>query len=811
MADKVVDATYNDTERRYMYTGWIKGYNDWSVGRKAFIPSDIDADTPSEFYGYRRRSGKYGTYYGSYVSDSWAKHFAVESDKDYDETSPQVTNIRYIYTYLSENGWHRNAITAVIGNMHAESKLNPGAWQSDKVGVTDGDVGFGLVQWTPGAKKHLAWCMGYSYYKPRDKKWHEIVEPNSSEPYLRYKDPSSIDSQLEHLLEEMNPSKGDVSVRNTWAGEWNYTGKFPLTKKNFINATDNNGKELSIEYLTKAFVINYLRPGDQSDTNLDNRVKHTLRIKKYVGYSSEYLKRTTDEGVITNPIKPCYDMNNGYNRYKNQGNCTWYAYGRAWEINANHNGSVPSRDNEPTYLKGLGNAGYWYEKLESNSDFPSERLNKTTPQLGAIACWKSESRANIGWGHVAVVEDIKYDENGNWTSFQYSHSGYTKPLFGTGIYKSSYSAYPGTNGDYKLEGFIYADSSFLNSFLHSWYPIANVTQTLDTLTLKLVDNPDFYNNTTVSLQWSFPTSISNDTSKFTSNSHLNISFTIPQNTSNNTIDVPIPYFANSMSLYMETTNKDNNDNKNFSMFTDVEIGYPCAYINGNPHIPLLYTKQNGNGSWSPRVPYIAYKGNEYPLKIKHSLEPIILYTNPLSHLLGVTHYKQQYDYTCGPAAALMILNYFKVTLPSNATLPYDKWLYHNIAGVTGEGGTGPNDNVKILNTYLTDSPYSYKHYTKLGSEGTYVNGIRDVIEKSLLNNYPLMIHIKIEDMNLFQYTSTSQWVVIDGLDKSTDEIHICDPASSKYPYRSIDLTTFLTSYFFIDKDRANIIAYFPTT
>jgi hypothetical protein len=123
--------------------------------------------------------------------------------------------------------------------------------------------------------------------------------------------------------------------------------------------------------------------------------------------------------------------------------------------------------------------------------------------------------------------------------------------------------------------------------------------------------------------------------------------------------------------------------------------------------------------------------------------------------------------------------------------------------------------VTILNTYVKsnnrDNTYAYKHYTNIGSEGDYVSTIRNAIEYSLQNNYPLMIRIQIEHTDPFTYTSTGHWVVIDGLDRATDEIHICDPGSSRKPYQSIDLTTFLESYFFIGKDKANIIAYFPTT
>ncbi len=70
------------------------------------------------------------------------------------------------------------------------------------------------------------------------------------------------------------------------------------------------------------------------------------------------------------------------------GNCTWYAYGRAWELL----GSKPSLS--------LNGAHKWYTYNDGY-----ERGSE--PRLGAIACW-SDSENTVG--HVAVVEAINGDE-----------------------------------------------------------------------------------------------------------------------------------------------------------------------------------------------------------------------------------------------------------------------------------------------------------------------------------------------------------------------------------------------------------------
>ena len=61
-----------------------------------------------------------------------------------------VNNAEIIKTYFSGKGWTINAISAIVGNMFAESGINPGRWENDDVGNLSG--GFGLVQWTPATR-----------------------------------------------------------------------------------------------------------------------------------------------------------------------------------------------------------------------------------------------------------------------------------------------------------------------------------------------------------------------------------------------------------------------------------------------------------------------------------------------------------------------------------------------------------------------------------------------------------------------------------------------------------------------------------
>jgi RHS repeat-associated protein len=61
----------------------------------------------------------------------------------------QKQNAIFIYDYLRNKGWTKNAICAILGNMQYESGINPGRWQNGNIDVNNG---YGLVQWTPSTK-----------------------------------------------------------------------------------------------------------------------------------------------------------------------------------------------------------------------------------------------------------------------------------------------------------------------------------------------------------------------------------------------------------------------------------------------------------------------------------------------------------------------------------------------------------------------------------------------------------------------------------------------------------------------------------
>ena len=88
------------------------------------------------------------------------------------------------------------------------------------------------------------------------------------------------------------------------------------------------------------------------------------------------------------------------------GNCTWYAYGRAWEI----------LGERPNGLNNLGNAETWYQNVTAYD-------KGSTPEAGAIVCWSGG-----GYGHVAFVEEV-YSDSSILISESNAYSYYPSDLY----------------------------------------------------------------------------------------------------------------------------------------------------------------------------------------------------------------------------------------------------------------------------------------------------------------------------------------------------------------------------------------------
>lgn len=146
----------------------------------------------------------------------------------------------------------------------------------------------------------------------------------------------------------------------------------------------------------------------------------------------------------------CVDSSLGYGNYNpytifSTGNCTWYAFGRAWELL----GYYPSK------LVFTGDACSWFDANKNNFDsgnggFPYS-TDPNAPALGAVACWSKDGKGSSG-GHVAVVEQISDNSDGSKTILT-SESGYASYYYKTVERNTS------TKGlgwaSYTFQGYIY--------------------------------------------------------------------------------------------------------------------------------------------------------------------------------------------------------------------------------------------------------------------------------------------------------------------------------------------------------------------
>ena len=112
------------------------------------------------------------------------------------------------------------------------------------------------------------------------------------------------------------------------------------------------------------------------------------------------------------------------------GNCTWYAYGRAWELL----GSKPA-----LCLRG---AHKWFDYTKDGYERGCE------PRLGAVACW---SDANSTVGHVAIVEAI----DGDNVTCSESGWSYTKGYLKTVTRNKHSMSYSLGGVERKFQGYIY--------------------------------------------------------------------------------------------------------------------------------------------------------------------------------------------------------------------------------------------------------------------------------------------------------------------------------------------------------------------
>lgn len=127
---------------------------------------------------------------------------------------------------FTREGWTKNAIAGMLGNMQVESTINPGIWQNLQEGNMS--LGYGLVQWTP-ATVYTSWADAQGY------EW------------------GNIDAQIARILHELENGL-----------QYYPTDEYPETFREYTQSTK------SPEYLASAFLKNYERAGVEAEADRRN-------------------------------------------------------------------------------------------------------------------------------------------------------------------------------------------------------------------------------------------------------------------------------------------------------------------------------------------------------------------------------------------------------------------------------------------------------------------------------------------------------------------------------------------------------------
>ena len=178
----------------------------------------------------------------------------VVCTNDYLTLSEMKGNAQYIANAFINEGWTKNAISGMLGNMQVESTINPCLWQNRDSGNTN--LGFGLVQWTPSTVL-IDWAnsIGLDY--------------------------SHIDTQIQRILFELQTGL-----------QYYPTSEYPLSFKEFTQSNE------SPEYLASAFLKNYERAGIEKETDRRNNARYWYNTLNWEGGENPSPPENVDNDYI---------------------------------------------------------------------------------------------------------------------------------------------------------------------------------------------------------------------------------------------------------------------------------------------------------------------------------------------------------------------------------------------------------------------------------------------------------------------------------------------------------------------------------
>jgi hypothetical protein len=141
-----------------------------------------------------------------------------------------TVNAQYILDFFIGQGWSKNAICGMLGNMQSESSINFGIYES--LNSASSTNGFGLVQWTPNTK-YFDWANANGYSGDH------------------------VNGEVQRILWEVANNQ-----------QWISTSSYPMTFAEFTISTDTP------ENLAQAFIHNYERPANPDQPQRSTQARY---------------------------------------------------------------------------------------------------------------------------------------------------------------------------------------------------------------------------------------------------------------------------------------------------------------------------------------------------------------------------------------------------------------------------------------------------------------------------------------------------------------------------------------------------------
>ena len=307
-----------------------------------------------------------------------ANWYYVVGDESYDYlTQAQMEyNATLLTTVLRAKGWSDIAIAGALGNIQHEGILNPGQCEVG-YGVPSGnndssyDYGLGLIQWTKPSGGNINPLLRYA--SANNKNWYD---GDLQAEYIDYAD--------------------DYSMNYGYWG-WIETSTYPVSFSDFkqLNTTPSEAAYI--------WLYNLERPSNPS-ASAPTRAENAERWYSYIHYVPRLDYTGTDTLAYYREWNP-YFAYDGEGDWIGMNNCTAYAFGRWNELArvTGYNTNWPIHDGSDWYADGVAK-GFDHG---------------TIPRLGAAISWTYPNG-----GHVAIIEEIQYDSNGNPVSFTTSNSAF---------------------------------------------------------------------------------------------------------------------------------------------------------------------------------------------------------------------------------------------------------------------------------------------------------------------------------------------------------------------------------------------------